>query len=132
MNLQKRHINDLGAIVHRWRTVEDTVFYEDKIIDAIWGLDMKQRVLDFETGKNPDFRIWWGFIVWCDDLNVQLLNEFETRYIDCFWLTKYMTKEEKLWVRDFQKRAMGMFKKEERIELYKQMLKEGYHEDKSA
>lgn len=125
MRLPKFYTKQIGRILHQWRTVDDTVFYEEKLVETIWGPGMYQRVLDFESGANLDFRIWWGFIVWCDDLNVQFLGKEGLQFIDCFWLTKYMTKEEKLWVREFQRRTVGMFKKDERIEVYHQMLKEG-------
>ena len=132
MRIPKSYVKDIGKALHRWRTVEDTAFYEEKLVETIWGPGMYQRVLDFESGVNLDFRIWWGFIVWCDEFEVQCLNEYEDKFIDCFWLSQYMTKEERLWVREYQRRAVGKFKKDERIEIYHQMLKEAYHEEENS
>ena len=124
MNLKKLKAKELGEIIHRWRTADDCVFYEDKIIDAIWGPNMGQRVRDFESGENVDFRIWWGFIVWCDDLNLSFVgpNHWALSYIK---MNDYLTEDEHEFLKEYHRRIQGTYKRDQRIEVYKQMLEEG-------
>ena len=107
MKMDNNDAKLLGYIFRRWRTSDGCIGYQEAIDEIRFGSLPTKKLLDFEAGKDMDFRVMWGMILDADDFLVTLTKQYGRRFLDPEWVNEHLTMAERSWLTEFRNRVRG-------------------------